>query len=55
MRIPENPINPMALFWYLVYALALFLILVTGILAGSRDPKKAPARKPIRSNCGFGS
>jgi len=44
----------MAIFWYLVYALALFLIFVTGILAGSRDPKKAPARKPIRSNCGFG-
>ena len=52
MRIPpESPINPMSLFWYLVYALALFLILVTGILAGSRDPKKAPARKPIRNVC----
>jgi hypothetical protein len=45
MRIPpESPINPMSLFWYLVYALALFLIFVTGILAGSRDPKKAPAK-----------
>ena len=45
MRIPpENPINPMSLFWYLVYALALFLIFVTGMLAGSRDSKKAPAK-----------
>jgi hypothetical protein len=44
MRIPENPINPMSLFWYLVYALALFLILVTGILAGSQDPQKASAK-----------
>jgi hypothetical protein len=45
MRIPpENPINPMALFWYLVYTLALFLIFVTGILAGSRDSEKAPAK-----------
>jgi hypothetical protein len=46
MRIPpESLINPMSLFWYLVYAAALFLIFVTGILAGSRDPKKAPAKK----------
>jgi len=44
MRIPETPINPMSLFWYLVYALALFLIFVTGILAGNRDSKKAPAK-----------
>jgi hypothetical protein len=45
MRIPpESLINPMSLFWYVVYALALFLIFVTGILAGSRDPKKAPAK-----------
>jgi hypothetical protein len=45
MRIPpENLINPMSLFWYLVYAAALFLIFVTGILAGSRDPQKAPAK-----------
>jgi hypothetical protein len=45
MRIPpESPINPMSLFWYLVYALALFLIFVTGMLAGSRDSKKAPAK-----------
>ena len=44
MRIPENPINPMALFWYLIYALALCLFFVTGILAGSRDPQKAPAK-----------
>jgi hypothetical protein len=43
MRIPENPINTMALFWYLVYAVALFLIFVTGIPGVSRDPKKAPA------------
>jgi hypothetical protein len=45
MRIPENPINTMALFWYLVYAVALFLIFVTGILACDRDSKKAPAKK----------
>ncbi len=45
MRIPpEIPINSMALFWYLVYSLALFLIFVTGILAGSRDPKRPPQR-----------
>jgi hypothetical protein len=45
MRIPpESPINPLSLFWYLVYAMALFLIFVTGILACSRDPKKAPAK-----------
>jgi len=45
MRIPqENPINPMALFWCLVYALALILIFVTGILAARQDSKKAPAK-----------
>jgi len=44
MRIPENPINPMSLFWYLVYAMALFLIFVTGILAARQDSKKAPAK-----------
>ncbi len=45
MRIPpENPINPMSLFWYLVYALALSLIFVIGVLAGSRDSNKAPAK-----------
>jgi len=44
MRITETPINPMSLFWCLVYALALFLILVTGILAGSPDSKKASAK-----------
>jgi hypothetical protein len=44
MRVPENPINPLSLLWHLDYALALFLILATGILAGSRDSKKAPAK-----------
>ena len=44
MRIPENPINPMALFWCLVYAVALSLIFVTGILADTRVSKTAPAK-----------
>lgn len=44
MRIPDNPINPTSLFWYLVYTLALFLIFITGILAGNQDLKKAPAK-----------
>jgi hypothetical protein len=45
MRIPQaNPINPMSLFWYLVYALAIILIFVTGILADGQDAKKAPAK-----------
>jgi hypothetical protein len=49
MRIPENPINPMVLFWYLVYGLALFLIFVTEILWWiAKIQKKAPARRPIR-------
>jgi hypothetical protein len=45
MRIPpENLINPMSLFWYLIYVLALSLIFVTGVLAGNRDSKQAPAK-----------
>jgi hypothetical protein len=45
MRVPpESLINPMALFWHLVYAAALFLIFVAGILAGNRDSEKAPAK-----------
>jgi hypothetical protein len=45
MRVPpESLINPMSLFWHLVYAAALFLIFVTGILACGRDPKTAPAK-----------
>jgi hypothetical protein len=49
MRIPDNPIHPMVLFWCLVYALALFLIFVTEILwqiAGIQ--KIAPAKSLIR-------
>jgi len=49
MRIPENPISALALFWYLVYALALFSVVVmAGILARSQSSKKAPVREPIR-------
>lgn len=31
MRLSSDTISPMTLFWYLVYALALFLIFVAGI------------------------
>jgi|GEM_PF-1405611 hypothetical protein len=50
MRISENPINPMVLFWYLVYALALFLIFVTEFLWQVAEiQKKAPAKRLIRT------
>jgi hypothetical protein len=48
MRIPDNPINPMAPFWYLVYALALFLIFVAGILEWVAGIQKSPRKNPIR-------
>jgi hypothetical protein len=53
MRIPENPSSAMALFWYLVYALALFSVVVARILARNQDSRMALARESIRGSCGF--
>jgi len=47
MRIPENPINPMVFYWYLVYALALFLIFATEILWRVAEIPKSPRKKLI--------
>jgi hypothetical protein len=44
MRIPMNTISPLTLFWCIIYVLALFSVFIAGILAGSRDSKKAPAK-----------
>ena len=43
MRTPDSPINTMVVFWYLVYALALFSVFAARLLARSRDFKKAHA------------
>ena len=45
MRILINLISPLTLFWRVIYVLALFSVFIAGILAGSRDSKKAPAKK----------
>jgi len=52
MRIPTNPIHPMAVFWCLVYALALFFVFVAGILAWSREWKPTPAKGSAGGNIG---
>lgn len=44
MRTPDSPINTMVIFWYLVYALALFSVFVGRILAHNQGAKKAPAK-----------
>jgi hypothetical protein len=44
MRILKNLINPLTLFWCAVYALALSSFFIAGILTGTRDSKKAPAK-----------
>jgi hypothetical protein len=41
MRTPDNQINTMVLFWYLVYALALFSVFVARILAHRREATPA--------------
>ena len=53
MRTPDSPINTMVVFWYLVYALALFSVFVARILSRNQGAKKAPAKNSIRSNQGF--
>jgi hypothetical protein len=45
MLIPENPINPMVLLWYLVYTLALCWIFVTEILWQVAEIQKKPPQK----------
>jgi hypothetical protein len=44
MRISSNTISPMTLFWYLVYALALFLIFVAGIWRVARIQAGPPQK-----------
>lgn len=54
MRTPDHSINTMVLFWYLVYALALFSVFVGRTLGRAQDSrKKAPAKNQIRINRGF--
>ncbi len=48
MRTPDSPINTMVVFWYLVYALALFSVFVARLLARNQDARKAPASRSIR-------
>jgi hypothetical protein len=45
MRTPDSPINTMVVFWYLVYALALFSVFVGRILARNQDARKAQAAR----------
>ena len=44
MRIPTNTFSPLMLFWWGVYLLALFSVLIAGVLVGRQDPAPSPAR-----------
>jgi uncharacterized membrane protein (UPF0127 family) len=49
MRILTNLISPMTLFWYTVYALALFLIFIAGIWRVTRI-QAGPPQKTNQKN-----
>jgi hypothetical protein len=42
MRALTNTISPMILFWYVVYALALFVFFVGKIVVGNESSNRAP-------------
>lgn len=44
MRILMNTISPLALFWCVIYALAVALIFVAEILVCAQDSKRSPAK-----------
>jgi hypothetical protein len=43
MRIITNTVNPATLFWYAVYAMAIVLFFVGGIVVG-KNPGRIPAK-----------
>jgi hypothetical protein len=46
MRTITNSINPATLFWYAVYAMAVLLFFVGGIVVG-KNSSRIPAKKLI--------
>ena len=55
MRILMNTISPLALFWCVIYALAVSLIFIAEILVCAQDSKRALAKNQSEAIAGSGS
>ncbi len=50
MRTPDSPINTMMIFWYLVYALALFSVFVARLLARNEAARMSLSKQSIKQS-----